>query len=186
MLIEAIVIKALPTRERDKLVTLYSRELGKIIAVAKGALKAHSVQALQLDPGNLIHCELVPSRTGLPIITGAQAINCFSRMKSVPCLWAAAQFFLQVVDLIIFDQEPDQKLWACLDQTLATLNLAEGDEALKILRQQQIYLLEVLGYGGTGLETVHHQPIRTETDDFFERLANRHLKTLDLFYELAG
>jgi len=64
--------------------------------------------------------------------------------------------------------------------------LAEGDEALKILRQQQIYLLEVLGYGGTGLETVHHQPIRTETDDFFERLANRHLKTLDLFYELAG
>lgn len=185
MLIEAIVIKAVPTREQDKLVTLYSRESGKVSAVAKGALKPHSVQALQLDPGNLIHCELVPSRTGLPIITGAQAVNCFSRMKSSPRTLAAAQFFLQVADLIVFEQEPDLRLWTCLCQTLADLNAAEGEGMLKIFRHHQSELLGVLGYGWTDQRAVDYRPIRTEMDNFYERLANRRLKTLDLVYELA-
>lgn len=185
MLIEAIVIKTMPTREQDKLVTLYSRESGKIITVAKGALRPHSIQALQLDPGNLIHCELVPSRTGVSIITGAQAVDCFSRMKSVPRLWATAQFFLQATDLIIFEQEPDPKLWSCLSRMLKSLDGAEADDTLRILRQYQISLLEALGYGGIGAESVHCQPIRTGVDDFFEYLANHRLRTLDLVYELA-
>ncbi len=184
MLIEAVVIKVVPTREHDRLVTLYSKQLGKLSAVAKGAARSKSIQALQLDPGNVICCELVASKNSWPIITGAQSLKCFSRMKSQSQAWAAAQFFLQIVDLIVFDQEPDQNLWGGLLQALADLDQTQA--ILTAFRQQQSNILEILGYGRMNFNHSESRPMRTELDDFFERLADRRLKSLDLFYELAG
>lgn len=185
MLIEALVIKASPTREHDKLVTLYSPELGKITAIAKSALKHGSVQALQLDAGNHIRCELV-SGHGAPIITGAQAIRCFSSAKASPVLWAASQFFLQVVDVIVYDQQPDQELWACLMNTLSEFDGGTRGVALAMMRRRQDELLGVLGYGrASGPSEAWNRPGRIEMDDTYERIAQRHLSTLDLFYDLA-
>jgi DNA repair protein RecO (recombination protein O) len=184
MLIEALVIKTSPTREHDKLVTLYSPELGKITAIAKSALKHGSVQALQLDAGNHIRCELV-SGHGMPIITGAQAIRCFSGAKSSPVLWAAAQFFLQVVDVIVYDQQPDQELWTCLTDTLAEFDRGEP-AVLATMRRRQDELLGVLGYGrAEGPDADWSRSGRIEMDDAYERIAQRRLGTLDLFYDLV-
>jgi DNA repair protein RecO (recombination protein O) len=184
MLIEAIVIKKTPAREHDYLVTLYSREQGKMSALAKGAMKSHSVQGLQLDPGNVVHCELVPGRTGMAIMTGTQAVNCFSGLKSTPASWAAAQFFLQVVDTAVFDHEPDEGLWSCLTGILTGLNGGDRQSLLADFRQHQSELLAVLGYGSPSLP-VGAVSGRTELDDTFERLADRKLQSIDLFYELA-
>lgn len=176
MLIEAIVIKRVPVREYDQLVTLYSRELGKISAVAKSALKPHSVQALQLDAGNTIHCELVDGRGG-PIITGAQAFRCISSAKSSGLRWAATQFFLQVIDAVVYDHQQDQALFTCLSDTLSALDTAQADSVLSVYRERQRELLEILGYG---------RPDRAELDNTYERIAQRRLQSLELIYELAG
>jgi DNA repair protein RecO (recombination protein O) len=176
MLIEAIVIKRVSLREHDQLVTLYSRELGKISAVAKSALKPHSVQALQLDAGNTIHCELVDGRGG-PIITGAQAFRCLSSAKASVLRWAAAQFFLQVIDTVVYDHQQDQALFTCLTETLSALDTAPDDQVLSVYRRQQEEMLQVLGYG---------RPSRTEIDNAYERIAQRRLPSLALVYELAG
>lgn len=182
MHVEALVIKKTPMREHDQLVVLYCRELGKIAASAKSILKPHSVQALQLDEGNRIICELVPGKGG-PIITGAQAVRCFSSAKTSSLRWAAAQFFLQVIDTVVYDDQEDPALFACLDQTLGALDAAGDHEALGIFRQQQVALLAVLGYGqqsipsGTG---------RTELDDRYEQIAQRRLGTLTMFYDMLS
>ena len=184
MLTEAIVIKKTPTREHDLLVTLYSRESGKLNALAKGAMRSSSIQALQLDPGNQIRCDLVAGRSGMPIITGAQSGKCLSRAKASPPIWAAVQFFLQVIDVAVFDQERDEGLWDCLNGILLGLEDAKPADLLHSFRKHQLSLLSVLGYGGTAV-TAGRSVGRTEIDDRFEQIANRKLQSLDLFYELA-
>lgn len=47
---EAIVLKHIPFGEADRLVTLYTPQLGKVRAVAKGARRARSKLAGHLEP----------------------------------------------------------------------------------------------------------------------------------------
>jgi DNA repair protein RecO len=183
VLIEAIVIKKMPLREHDQLVVLYTRELGKTLAAAKSIMKAHSVQALQLDEGNLVRCELVAGK-GMPIITGAQALLCYRIAKASPLRWAAAQFFLQIIDAVVFDHQQDGALFEHLSGTLAELNQESGD-VLDIFRRRQASLLEVLGYGRQLTEISSARAVRGPRDDEFEHIAQRRLATIDFFYELA-
>ena len=59
MLTLAIIIKKQNTNEYDQLISCYTKELGKITAIAKSILKHSSVQAMHLDVLNLVEFDLV-------------------------------------------------------------------------------------------------------------------------------
>lgn len=186
MNIEAVVIRKVPVREHDQLAVLYSREAGKMTAVARGSLRIHSKQALALDEGNLIHCELVNGKAD-PIMTGAQATRSYSGAKSSPVRWAAMQFFLQAIDTLVYDAQPDEQLWACLTSVLTRLDTATNDEALAVFRRCQGQFLGVLGYGIPSEAVVASAHInRGAMDEQFEVIAQRRLTALDLFYDVAA
>lgn len=186
MNIEAVVIRKMPIREHDQLAVLYSREAGKMTAAARGSLRIHSKQALALDEGNLIHCELVNGKTG-SIMTGAQAVRSYSSAKSSVVRWAAAQFFLQAIDVLVYDAQPDEQLWTCLTGILTQLDTATDDEALTVFRRCQGCLLEVLGYGVQN-ETARASAYtnRGAMDEQFEAIAQRRLTALDLLYDVVA
>lgn len=176
----------MPVREHDQLVVLYSKEAGKLKATARGSLRINSKQALALDDGNLIHCELVQGKAG-PIMTGAQAVQTYSSAKTSPLRWAAAQFFLQAIDSLVFDEQPDNQLWSCLNDCLARLDSAPDNETVAIFRRCQGRLLESLGYGVPGdVSMASEQTNRGALDSQFEEIAQRRLTALDLFYEVAA
>lgn len=175
MNIEAIVIRTMPIREHDQLAVLYSKELGKCAAIAKGSLRAHSKQALALDEGNVIRGELVSGRAGF-VMTGAQAMRSFAGAKCLPKRWAAAQFFLQVVDVLVYDHQPDDALWECLHETLVRIDDVAEADILSLFRDRQRALLAVLGYGTCP---------QTALDGTFEQLAQRQLASLALFSDVA-
>jgi DNA repair protein RecO len=181
MLVQAVVIKKIPVREYDQLVTLYTRELGKTLAVAKSALKRSSVQALHLDEGNLIQCELVSGRAGA-IITGAQALRCQVRAKTSAVRLAAMQFFLQVIDATVYDHQQDSALFECLVGILERLDSSDEPDTLNVFRACQSDMLQVLGYGRFAPLTGGG---RTDMDDAYERIAQRRLSTLALLYDVA-
>lgn len=184
MHIEAIVIRKKPVREHDQLVVLYSRELGKITAVAKGSLRGHSRQALALDEGSLLRCELIDGRGG-PIMTGAQSTRSLSNAKRSSVAWAAVQFFLQATDAVVFDAQPDAALWECLQETLLALDASSSADALSTYRSGQRRLLATLGYGRLAQETDERWG-RCELDAQFEIIAQRKLTAIDLVYDVAA
>jgi DNA repair protein RecO len=186
MNIEAIVIRKLPIREHDQLVVLFSKEAGKMTVAARGSLRMHSKQALALDEGNVIRCELVDGKAG-PIMTGAQAVRAYSSAKGSAVRWAAVQFFLQAVDVLVFDEQADLRLWSCLTAILARLDETGDEGAVQAFRLCQAQLLEVLGYGAqtVSVSTVARVS-RGELDGQFEAIAQRRLTALDLFYEVAA
>lgn len=176
MFIEAFVIKKIPIREHDQLVVLYSREIGKCSVIAKGSLRAHSKQALALDDGNYIQCELVHGRA-CSIMTGAQAIRSYCGMKSSGVRLAAGQYALQIIDVLVYDHQPDERLWDCLMSASEMLDRAKDTDALTVFRDIQATFLNVLGYGSCPLH---------ELDERFEQIAQRRLTALDLFYGMAA
>lgn len=180
---EAVVIRTLPLREHDRLVVLYCRELGRTAAIAKGAMRASSRQGLALDDGNVIRGHLVPGRTGMALLTGAQAQRSWSTCKRDPVAWAVASFFLEVIDAVVYDGQPDEALWSTLTDILEKLDAGDTDP-MTILRYGQVQVLNVLGYGK------HQEPVvvttRCSLDDQFERIAQRQLDSIGLLYQVAA
>lgn len=186
MNIEAVVIKKIPIREHDQLVVLYSAQLGKCAAIAKGSLRGHSTQALALDEGNLIRGELVSGKTGF-IMTGAQTMRGRAHAKSSPVRWAGAQCVLQIVDMLVYDHQPDAHLWACLTDALHRFDSIADDAVLATFRSVQGALLNVLGYGTQDEALLTStRGNRTAMDEQFEHIAQRRLTAIDVFYDVAA
>lgn len=141
----AIIIKKQPTNEYDQLVTCYSEQFGKITAIAKSALKPSSTQAMQLDVGNLVEFELITGK-GMPIIAAAHTEDAYRGIKSSLASTAAALFFLEVINVMAYENQEDRELWDFLVETCEQLNLMGRDDLLGFLRQRQLALLSLMGY----------------------------------------
>ena len=145
---KAIVIKKQNTNEYDQLVTCYTEDFGKLTAIAKSILKPNSVQALHLDVLNLVEFDLINGR-GIPIITGAQAINSYPDIKDSLAKTAVAYFFTEVMDKMVFENDKDGQLWSFWVSFLDGLNKYDSNPNLRpmsLLREGQIKLLDILGY----------------------------------------
>lgn len=144
MLTQAVIIKKQNTNEYDQFVTCYTEEFGKITAIAKSILKHSSVQAMHLDILNLVEFDLINGRA-MPIIAGAQCDKPYRRIKNSLSAFAAACFFMEVLDRIIFDGEKDASLWEFVTGILERLESNPANPLL-IFRNGQAELLKLLGY----------------------------------------
>src|SRR3989339_615273 len=96
----AIVIKKQNTNEYDQLVTCYTEELGKVMAIAKSILKKTSLQSMHLDVLNLVEFDLIEGRAW-PTIASAQSEDAYLPIKDSIRKFSVASFFLDVIDKII-------------------------------------------------------------------------------------
>lgn len=144
MLTQAIIIKTQNTNEYDQLISCYTKEFGKITAIAKSILKPGSVQAMHLDVLNLVEFDLISGRV-MPIITGAQCEKLYRQIKNSLPAFASANFFLEVLDKIIFDGEKDASLWRFVVGVLEKLE-SNSANPLPAFRNGQAELLKLLGY----------------------------------------
>ncbi len=147
MLTQAIIIKKQNTNEYDQLIVCYTKEFGKITAIAKSILKPGSVQAMHLDVLNLVEFDLVGGSASwrMPIITGAQCEKPYRGIKNSLPAFAAASFIIEVLDKIIFDGEKDGELWKFVVGVLEKLEINPGN-LLPFFRNSQAELLKLLGY----------------------------------------
>lgn len=183
MHVDGLILRTAPSREHDRVVVLYTRQLGKVVAVARGSQRARSRQAPALDTGNTVRCELVAGRT-MPIIAGAHAVRCHADAKRSPIRWAAAHCVLQAADAVVFDGQQDEALWSVLVGSLAALDEARDADAIGVLRTWQAHVLEALGYGAPATHA-GSAAVRSVLDERFEQIAGRRLSSVDLLYRLA-
>lgn len=110
---QAIILKKQPILEHDELIMCYTQHAGKQRYVAKSSQLASSKQGSHLDVLNHIEFNLVPGKH-FDIIASAHAINTFPAMKaSLPKL-ANAFFIVECFDKLVYENEPDEKLWEFL------------------------------------------------------------------------
>jgi DNA repair protein RecO (recombination protein O) len=151
MRIKAFVIKKQPTGEYDEIISVYTREFGKLIVTAKSVLKPDSIQAMHLDVLNLINFEMINGR-GMPIVASANSEKSFPNIKkSLPAL-AVAGFFAEVIDKLAPENDRDDNLWNFISDFLDKIEIFAAqapeatDEFKLIFRNGQKEFLKIMGY----------------------------------------
>lgn len=177
---KAIILKKTPTNEYDQLVICYTQEFGKMTAIAKSVLKSSSIQAMHLDLFNLVEFELV-SGNGFPIITGAQAENTYSNLKSSIKNISAMFVIGDYIDKIVFDYSRDDELWGLLTDVLKKLD-SDKEDIGKTLKDNQEKLLQILGY----YPEIKKQATVLDLNYAFEQIAGRQLKSIKFFHQLQS
>jgi DNA repair protein RecO len=154
---QAIILKKIPIKEYDELIVCYTKDMGKQTYQAKSILRPSSKQAGHLDFLNLVDFSLKKkgpflsqsSESGRPIIASAYCLRAFSNLKlSLPAL-SAAYFLVESFDKLIFEGEPDLRLWDFLYHHLDEYDQAAIKGKVNwqiVMKSARENLLKVMGY----------------------------------------
>lgn len=148
----AIVLKKKEVGETDRLYTFYTKEQGKVRAVAKGIRKSGAKLASQLENGTLADVAVARTR-GTGKITGALAEESYPKIR---VQFGILRVVLETLDrferLIQFD-EPDQKLYRLLvDFLKSSEKSAETDDEACVRLLSAAFLFRTIAQLGYGME----------------------------------
>jgi len=142
---QGIIIKKTNLGESDRLITVYSQHLGKILLKAKAIRKNQAKLRGHLELFLHSHLMVAPAK-GLDVITGAEIINSFSYLhQGLSCL-AAAHYLAELVDKLVIAPEKDDHIWRLVLSSFQELN-RPGQNVKAVTKNFETKLLEFLGYG---------------------------------------
>src|SRR5678816_1246644 len=144
---EGIVLKAQALGDTSRIVTLYTRDHGLRKVVAKGARKAPSRFGYALEP--LSRSRFVfyfkPDRD-LHLLSQAEVLDPLgSRIADLARL-AHAQAALEIVDRLVWGEEPHPELYDLLHRTLEGCARAPATAVPAVTLAFQLQLSSLLGY----------------------------------------
>ncbi len=140
---EGIVLSARPYSDADKIVTVFTRDFGRIALLAKGVKRPKSRKRGSLEVASYI--KFIAHRGhGMPIVTEVEILESFSEIRKDLKKVAVAYFFIEVVTRAMRDEEKNLEVYTLLLQYLIRLT---QDDKLKALRRQfSIELAQELGF----------------------------------------
>jgi len=140
---QALVIKRSNVGETDRIVTLLTREQGKIAVVAKGVRQLKSSKRAYLEPGSYINCLLIITKS-LPILTQATLINDANLVRdSLQHLRQLLQL-LEIIDALFVESQNEEMLFndvMDLRNRILKKNISNDE-----IRQKLSTLISQLGY----------------------------------------
>ncbi len=142
----AVVLKKQPLGEGDELITFYTREAGKLRAVAKSS--KFSKSKLQYGLQTLFWINLAVAGGALPRVIGAEVLDSFAGIRD---RYDAATMSLYAVELVLKgspDEQKNEPLFGLLASFLKFLETAADASLLQAgLAKFKMEFLESLGLG---------------------------------------
>lgn len=139
---EAIVLRGRDYGEADRLLTLYSREHGKIPALAKGVRKPRSRLRGGVQPFTHSLFVLYQGRA-LDTVTQSDARETFPGLASDLTLFASASYLAELVDVLTPERQGNEQVFLWL---LAAFHLLGREDPELVCRLAELRLLAALGY----------------------------------------
>src|SRR3990167_5198714 len=151
---QGFVLKRHNYSEADRLLTIFTLNHGKLVALAKGVRKPTSRKAPHIE--TFTHVDLYFARThNLPLITQAQTLTTFPHLKHHLDTTRQAYHLAELIDRLLPESETYSKVFADLLRVFEYLDLSHQ---LTALHQDKLILdfqLKLLGQLGFGLPTCH-------------------------------
>lgn len=140
--VEALIIRSRDYGEADKILTLYTKEYGKIQAIAKGVRKP--VSRLRGGVQMFAHSRLLLYRgKTLDTVSQSENIEAFGGLQNDLNKLVYASYLMELLESAVPDREPNERLFLT---TLLSLGLLLGDDPELVCRMYEIRLLYLLGY----------------------------------------
>jgi DNA repair protein RecO (recombination protein O) len=142
--VEAVVLRHSDYGEADRLLTLYTRQLGKTRALVKGARKIASRKAGHIEPFTRVQLQLARGHD-LPLVTQAEAMESYQPLREDLVLTGYASYVMELLDRLTYeDQAENSAVFRLLTETLA--RLAAKAEPWPAIRYYEMRLLDLLGF----------------------------------------
>jgi DNA repair protein RecO (recombination protein O) len=163
--VEAVVLRHSDYGEADRLLTLYTRQLGKTRAIAKGARKIASRKAGHIEPFTHVRLQLAKGRDML-ILTQTDTVDAYQPLREDLILTSQASYILELLDRFTYENELESStIFRLLTDTLA--RLASKADPWLVTRYYEMRLLDHLGFRPQLLECANcRREIKAE-DQFF-------------------
>jgi DNA repair protein RecO (recombination protein O) len=162
--LSAIVLKRRDMGEADRLLTVFTRDRGKLTLLAKGVRKQASRKAGHIEP--FTHVDLLVAKGhNMDLVTQAETIGAHRRLRED--LWRSswAYYIAEMVDAFTQEADPNEPLFDLLLETLDRLDQSERP-ALAV-RYAELHLMGLAGFQPQLFHCVHcDQLLKPETNYF--------------------
>ena len=133
--------------ESDKIVSLLTRDFGKISGIAKGALRSRKRFVASLEP--FTHVRLgfrSRSQNDLCFIESADIIRAARRLAFDLDRYAFATYVVELIDSMVEGREADAAVFDLVDQMLGRIDTSADPPAADWLRGFEVKLLTLTGF----------------------------------------
>lgn len=141
--VEAVVLRHTDWGEADRFLWLYTREMGKVRAIAKGLRKPRSRKAGHLEPFTRVSLQLARGRD-MWIVTQAESIDVYQKLREDLLLVGYAAYVVELLDRFTYEEGENTSLYALLCDTLGRLD--QETTATLAVRYYEVRLLDLVGF----------------------------------------
>jgi DNA repair protein RecO (recombination protein O) len=142
--VEAIVLRHMELGEADRILTVYSRERGKLSVLAKGIRKLHSRKAGHVEPFTRVILQLAPGKD-LYILTQAEMVDNYENLRIDLEMFGYGSYVVELMDKFTLDEGDGQMItYRLLKETLERLD--QGHDPMLVLRYFEMHLLDMMGF----------------------------------------
>ncbi len=166
--LEAVVLRHADWGEADRLLTLYSRERGKVRAIAKGVRKVHSRKAGHLEPFTRVTLQLAKGRD-LLIVTQADTVEAYLPIRDNLVKTTHASYLVELLDRFTTEDVSENcNIFRLLTETLS--RIAKEIDPWLAIRYYEVQLLDFLGYRPHLFDCANCGQVIQAVDQFFSPL----------------
>jgi DNA repair protein RecO (recombination protein O) len=142
---EAIVLRQQTLGESDRIVTLFTREYGKVRAVGRGIRRPTSRLAGRIEPFTHARLLLARGRT-FDIIAQAEIVRPFPGVRADLLRGAYAAYVVELIDRGVPERDRQEEIFVLIVDALDALEWAREDDAEIASLKFAVRLAGLLGY----------------------------------------
>lgn len=141
---EGIILSELRFRDTSKILTIYTKELGKISVMAKGAYRPKSKLLASTQPFSYNEFQFSKGKN-FYYINQIDIIDTFYNIRNKIERIAFGFFILELLDKSIIEEEKNEKVFGLLAKSLKILSNLDRDY-LKFITSYELKYVSFLGY----------------------------------------
>lgn len=143
---EALILKTSDFGEADRILTVFTKDRGKVGALAKGVRRMESRKGGNVDQLNYVLISLAEGRD-LDVVTEVEALSSFHRIKEELKLAVLGYYVAELIDRFFKDEQSSYQIFRSALMTLSRLDKRSSSvRKLLALRLFELDLLGDLGY----------------------------------------
>lgn len=174
---EAFVIKRINTGEADRILTVFTKEHGKMSVLARGIRRIPSRRSAHVELLNRVQLSLYRGHK-YPVLVEAQASEHYQPLKDDLTKVGFAYHICELINGLLPENEANPDIYRMLDMVLT--RMASEEELSGVIHDFEIALLTKLGFWNKGSALSQH----LDTKYYIENILERRLKSRSIFAKI--
>ncbi len=175
-----VILKKQNYKEADQILTVWTKEAGKVRVLAKSVRLPKSKLVFNLNELSVVEIEVIGHKN-LPVVIAASAKTNFKNLKNDLIKMGSAFYASELMLKMTADENPNQPAFELMLDFLEKLNNTNSIEHYQIIDEFALDLSSVLGFG-------RPQKIKSHLDvrSFIEQLIERNIKSESLLTSIIN